>query len=63
MDWRFETVKVAVPPGNRRGLSGAYLNITSQGDSVLSLPEGTPEDAQKDGHIRGRSRRSMEYPG
>ena len=35
--------------------SEAYLNGTSQ--------EPTPEDARKDGHIRGRSRRFMEYPG
>jgi hypothetical protein len=33
----------------------AYLNGTSQGP--------TPEDARKDGHIRGRSRRFMKYPG
>ncbi len=25
MDWRFETVKVAVPPGNRRGLVRGVL--------------------------------------
>jgi len=35
--------------------SEAYLNGTSQGP--------TPEDAQKDGHIRGRSRRFVKYPG
>jgi len=35
--------------------SEAYLNSTSQGP--------TPEDARKDGHIRGRSRRFMKYPG
>jgi hypothetical protein len=35
--------------------SEAYLNGTSQGP--------TPEDARKDGHIRGRSKRFMEYPG
>ncbi len=33
----------------------AYLNSTSQGP--------TPEDARKDGHIRGRSRRIVKYPG
>ena len=33
----------------------AYLNGTSQGS--------TPEDAREDGHIRGRSRRFMKYPG
>jgi len=39
-----------------RGIgSEAYLNGTSQ------VP--TPEDARKDGHTRGRSRRFMKYPG
>ena len=35
--------------------SEAYLSGTSQ--------EPTPEDARKDGHIRGRSKRFMKYPG
>jgi len=35
--------------------SEAYLNGTSQGP--------TPEDARKDGRIRGRSRRFMKHPG
>jgi len=35
--------------------SEAYLNGTSQ--------EPTSEDAQKDGHIRGRSKRFMKHPG
>jgi len=35
--------------------SEAYLNGTSQGP--------TPEDARKDGHIRGRSKQFMKYPG
>jgi hypothetical protein len=35
--------------------SEAYLNGTSQ------VP--TPEEDSKDGHIRGRSRRFMKYPG
>ena len=35
--------------------SEAYLNGTSQ--------DPTPEDARKDGHISGRSRRFMKYPG
>ena len=39
-----------------RGIgSEAYPNGTSQGEPVLSEVEGTPEDARKDGHIRGRS--------
>jgi len=29
----------------------AYPNGTSQGELVLSQAEGTPEDAQRDGHI------------
>jgi hypothetical protein len=33
----------------------AYLDGTSQG--------ATPEDARKDGHMRGRSRSFMKYPG
>ncbi|MDH3849727.1 MAG: hypothetical protein OEV09_01595, partial [Deltaproteobacteria bacterium] len=43
--------------------SEAYLNGTSQGPPVLSEVEGTPEDARKDGHIRGRSKSYMKYPG
>jgi len=43
---------MGVPPGNRpayRGIgSEAYRNDTSQGP--------TPEEARKDGHIRGRSK-------
>jgi hypothetical protein len=35
--------------------SEAYLNGTSQ--------ELTPEDARKDGHIHGRSRGFIKYPG
>jgi hypothetical protein len=35
--------------------SEAYLNGTSQGS--------TPEEARKDGHIRGRSKRFMKHPG
>jgi hypothetical protein len=35
--------------------SEAYLNGTSQGP--------TAEDARKCGHIRGRSKQFMEYPG
>jgi hypothetical protein len=46
---------MGVPQGNRRVLvSEAYLNGTSQGP--------TPEDARKDGHIRGRSKRFMKHP-
>ena len=47
------------PPGNRPAYreigSEAYLSGTSQGP--------TPEDARKDGHIRGRSKLFMKYPG
>ena len=43
--------------------SEAYLNGTSQGEPVLSEAEGTPEDARKDGHIRGRSRQFVKYQG
>jgi hypothetical protein len=51
-----ETVEVAAPLGNRRGLDPeAYLNSTSQGP--------TPEDALKVCHIIGRSRQLVKYPG
>jgi len=54
-----ETAKMAVPPGNRPAVRGigpeAYLNGTSQGSTL--------EDARKDGQIRSRSKRFMEYPG
>ncbi len=36
-------------------VSVAYFNSTSQGP--------TPEDAREDGHICGRSRQFMKYPG
>jgi hypothetical protein len=49
---------MGVPSGNRPAVRGigpeAYLNGTSQGPS--------PEYARKDGQIRGRSKRFMEYP-
>ncbi len=52
-----ETTKMGVPLGNSsRGIGAeAYLNGTSQ------VP--TLEDARKDGHIRGRSKLFMKYPG
>ncbi len=52
-----ETAKMGVPPGNRTAglVRGVPLNGTSQGP--------TPEDARKDGHIRGRSKSFMKYPG
>ncbi|MEJ2429865.1 MAG: hypothetical protein P8075_13240 [Deltaproteobacteria bacterium] len=51
-----ETVEMAVPLGNRRGLDPeAYLKSTSQGP--------TPEDARKDCHTLGRSKQLVKYPG
>ena len=42
--------------GQSQGVgSEAHLNSTSQ--------DPTPEDARKDGHIRGRSSRFVKYPG
>jgi len=71
MNWCHETTKMGLPArhaskarraGHRatvppyRGIGPeAYLNGTSQGP--------TPEDARKDGHIRGRSKRFMKHPG
>ena len=49
-----EIVEMAVPQPQGVG-SEAYLNSTSQGP--------TPEDARKDGHIHGRSRRIREISG
>jgi hypothetical protein len=46
-----ETAEMAVPPGNRPEVPRdwfPYLHGTSQ--------ETTPEDARKDGQIRGRSK-------
>jgi len=59
MDLPARSGEAGGPPGNRpayRGIgSEAYLSGTSQGP--------TPEDARKDGHIRGRSKLFMKYPG
>jgi len=51
---------MVVPPGNRpavprdwfRGVPARYV----AGGACPELVEGTPEDARKDGHIRGRSK-------
>ena len=66
-----ETAKMGVPrsaqalaprAGQPQGIGPeVYLNGTSQGEPVLSKVEGTPEDARKDTHIRGRSRPFMKY--
>jgi hypothetical protein len=46
---------MGVPPGNRRVLvSRRIVNGTAQ--------EPTPEDARKEGHIKGRSKRFMKHP-
>jgi hypothetical protein len=65
MNCRRETVEMGVPraaqalaprAGQPQGVgSEVYLNSTSQGP--------TPEDARKDGHIRGRSRRFVKHSG
>ena len=50
--------------GQPQGIgSGSYLISTSQGVLVLSVAEGTPEDARKDGQIHGRSRQLVKYQG
>ena len=44
-----ETTKMGVPPVNRPAAPRdwfPYLNGTSQGELVLSVVEGTPEDAR-----------------
>jgi hypothetical protein len=65
MNFCREIVKMGVPrsaqalaprAGQPQGVgSEAYLSGTSQGL--------TPEDARKDGHIRGRSKLFMKYSG
>jgi hypothetical protein len=50
-----ETTKVGATWQPQGVGSEAYLNGTSQGP--------TPEDARKDGHIRGRSKLFMKCPG
>ena len=65
MNWCLEAVEMGLPraaqalaprAGQPQGVgSEAYLNGTSQGP--------TPEDARKDGHIRGLSRQFMKHPG
>ena len=56
MTCRGETVKMAMPPGNSRGPDPKRtFDSTSQGWRL--------EDARKGGHIRGRSRPLMKYPG
>jgi hypothetical protein len=54
LQWRDREDGRATRQPQRVG-SEAYLNGTSQGS--------TPEDVRKDGHIRGRSRPLMKYPG
>ena len=59
MNSRREAAQTGVPSGNRPAVPRdwfSYLNGTSQEEPVLSEVEGTPEDARKDGHIRGRSK-------
>ena len=73
-----ETTKMGVPraaqalaprAGQPQGFgSEAYLNGTSQGEPVLSLSKEHPRTpgfrlVEKDGHIRGRSKSFMKYPG
>jgi hypothetical protein len=58
---------MGVPPGNRpavprdwfRGVPERYV----AGGACPEPVEGTPEDARKDDHIRGRSKSFMKYPG
>jgi hypothetical protein len=54
MNCRRETVEKGVPPGNRRELDSVLEQYVAGSDA---------EDAQKDAHIRGRSRRLMKHPG
>ena len=48
------------PPGNRRVLVSVPERYVA-GGACPEPVEGTPEDARKDGHIRGRSKLFMKY--
>jgi hypothetical protein len=54
-----ETTKMGVPPGNRPAVPRDWFRGVPDGTSQGP----TPEDARKDGHIRGRSKLFMKYPG
>jgi hypothetical protein len=67
MNYRHETVKMGVLPGNpaepRESRTRGVLGSTPQGAPVLPVPsevagsrvEGRVEEARKDAHIHGRS--------
>jgi hypothetical protein len=55
MNWRRKTVKIIVPPGNRRGLDSVLEQYVAGGACPEPVEE-TPEDARKDDDIRRRSR-------
>jgi hypothetical protein len=75
MNWCRETTKMVVPRAAQALAPRAgqpsrvprdwfpYLNGTSQGPTNGTSQGPTPEDARKDGHIRGRSKLFMKYPG
>jgi hypothetical protein len=49
-----------------RGTAGLVRGVPERyiaGGACPEPVEGTPEDARKDGHIRGRSKRFMKHPG
>ncbi len=54
-----ETKKMGVPPGNRPAASRDWFRGVPEryvaGAACPEPVEGTPEDAKKDGHIRGHS--------
>jgi hypothetical protein len=70
MNWRRETVKMAVPTGNRptlprdwsRGVPEWYVARSDTRGRQASCSESL-QLGEKDRHIRGRSRRFMKYLG
>ena len=53
-------------PSRDRGEGCATVQPQGVGSEayLISTPQGpTPEDARRDSHIRGRSRRFMKHPG
>ena len=58
MDCCRETTKMGVPPDNSSRGTAGLVSVPERyvaGGACPEPVEGTPEDARKDGHIRGRS--------
>ena len=59
MNYCRETTKMGVPSGNSSRGTAGLVSVPERYVAGAACPEpveGTPEDARKDGHIRGRSK-------